>query len=685
MIDETTDSDIILPYQHADKVLLLADRYLRGTQGMSDWVAEAKHCVEMTEGLQWTPEAIAALEASDRKAFQWNKIIALVRLVLGYQRSTKTDIKVLPNWQGYSTSEVADVLTKVIKQLAESSHEPYIDTEVFMLGIITGRGFYDARLNFEKNELGEIAVTASDPFNTILDPDGDSYNLNDLSYIIDDRWASIDEVEITYGKSAAMMLKPLWSGMSGMPLNIMETLQTNAPWRYFGGNKEKLGTRVLENYYLQSYDSARKNVRLLDCQHYVNCRRKFWIDLDTGRKEPVDESWTPEQIQRVLQWSQAKYAEKGKQSPIRVLDRPGKRVRWTTMVGDIIVYDDWSPYESYTKVGYFPWFRQGKTMGMVADLIGPQEAINKQGSAEIDIVARSANSGWKVHDGALREEEKDRLMTEGAAPGYNMFWQGEVEPKRIEPGQPPTALERMQLRNNEELKQISGINDSALGQLDRVQSGVAVEARQRQSVIAIQVYMDNLSRSKELLGRKKIELIQNHYTEERLYRIVGDDGKRSEVTINKRMATGEIINDVTNGEYSLVIDETPLAKTFASAQQEEINRLVEIGILDAKIPVVRNKVIEMSSIPNKEQFLKELDEWQQQQLAALGAGDKKTPEETLTYRDAPEDVRRQIEEKAGLQPSQIGGIPGQPIPVETAVQPASANPLSQFNAGGMPQ
>src|SRR5574340_415299 len=655
---EATPSGILLPYErpnHGDTVLLLADRYLRGTQGMAKWAEEAKKCVDMTEGQQWTPEAIAALEEQDRKAFQWNEIIAIVRLVLGYQRSTKTDLKVLPNWQGFASEEVAQALTQIIKQLAEVSQEPYIDTEVFMDGIITGRGFYDARLKFDKNELGEVTVSSSDPFSTILDPEGDEYDLNSLAYIIDDKWVSIDEVEVVYGIKAAEMLRPLWAGMSGMPLSIMESFLTATPWRYYGGGKEKVGSQVLENYYQQSYDLSRKNVRLLDCQHYVNCRRRYWIDLETGRKEPVADDWTEEQVQRVLQWSQAKYAAKGKQSPIRVVTRPGKRVRWTTMVGDIVVYDDWSPYESYTKVGFFPWFRRGKTRGMVADLVEPQEAINKQGSAEIDIVARSANTGWKYHENSLTEEEQERLEREGAAPGYNMKWKGENEPKRIEPGVPPTILERMQLRNSEELKKISGINDSALGQLDRVQSGVAVEARQRQSVIAIQVYMDNMSRSKELLGRKKIELIQNHYTEERLYRVLGDDGKRTEVTINKRLATGEIVNDVTNGSYSLVIDETPLAKTFATAQQDEINRLVEIGILDPTIPVVRDKVIEMSSIPNKEVFLQALTEWQAKQLEAVGKADDKKPEETVTYKDAPEDIRRQLEQKAGLQPSTMGG------------------------------
>jgi hypothetical protein len=681
----TNTGGFILPYQNTDTVLLLADRYSRGVEGMAIWATEAKKCVEMVEGKQWTDEALAALIEQDRKAFKWNEIAPIVRLVLGYQRSTKTDLKITPSWQGSANDDVAQALTKILKQLAEDCQQSYIDTEVFMDGIVTGRGFYDTRLDFEKNELGELATTSSDPFSTILDPDADSYNLNDHGFLIEDRWVTIDEVEAVYGANAGMMLRPLFSaaGMAGLPnSSLTALLQTAAPWRYFGGAKETFGSRTLESYYLQSYDPARKNIRLLDCQAHVQCRRRYWIDLETGRKEPVDDSWTPEQIQKVLQWSQAKYSAMGQQSPIRLVVRPGKRIRWTTMVGDIVVYDGWSPYESYTKIGFFPWFRRGKTMGMVSDMIEPQEAINKAGTAEIDIISRSANTGWKYHKDALTVEEKARLEREGAAPGYNMEWKGSEAPVRIEPGMPPTQLDHLQLKNSDALKRISGINDSALGQLDRVQSGVAVEARQKQSVISVQVYMDNFSRSKELLGRKSIELVQNHYTEQRTYRIQGDDGKNQQLTINERLADGTIRNDITNGDYKYVIDETPLAKSFASAQFDETMQLIGANVLPIACPEVRDAVINLSSLPNKDALIKAITDWQQQQLQTA-VPTAKAPAESLNYKDAPPDIQRQIEAQAGLQPSKLAPALAQAVPTGMTPTGSSQTPQGMSQTGGI--
>lgn len=96
-------------------------------------------------------------------------------------------------------------------------------------------------------------------------------------------------------------------------------------------------------------------------------------------------------------------------------------------------------------------------------------------------------------------------------------------------------------------------------------------------------------------------------------------------------------------------------------------------------------------------------EMQQAAMEAQPSG--KPPAETLNYKDAPEDVKREIEAQAGLKPSTIGGTVEQtgPIgstePVETAPQPGTgkspapgqgvsadgANPLEPQNANEVPR
>lgn len=613
MTDQRTDAIGMPECHNADSVLLMADRYSRASNGMAEWAREAKTCVEFVEGKQWAAEALAKLDSESRPAFTFNKIAPLVRLVVGYHRNNRVDAKFLPGYDGSGTQDAAEALTHICKLISELNKEPYIDTEVFLDGIISGRGYYDSRMCFENNILGEIEIKAKDPFSIKLDPEGDTYDVNQHTFVIEDRWVSADEVEYTYGQQAGMLIAPMIRGggyAGGIPSSINDLSQDIAPWRTFGGERGD----IMESYLANVYDNTRKNVKLVDCQHYKRVMQRCVIDLETGAKEPIPDHWDKQKIDKVMHWAKQKYAAKQQANPLRVAVLPVRRVRWTTMVGDLIVFDAWSPYETYTITPFFPYFRRGKTRGMVEDLLDSQREINKRRSSQIDAVCRTAHSGWMTHKSGLSQEQKENIERNGASPGINIEWQGEAyqKPERIQAAAPPMAMERLESKASEDLREISGINESALGQNDNVQSGRAIEARQRQATISIQMYMDNMSRSKESLARKKLELIQNHYTEERVYRTQGDDGKNKIITINKRHTSGEIANDITSGRYSIAINETPLSASFASAQFDEMMQLAEKGILPMTHSV-KSAIIDASSIPQKEVIKRELTESAQTQ------------------------------------------------------------------------
>jgi len=588
---------------NTDLTLLMAERFQYASDGMQDWANRAKQCVEFFEGKQWSEDALKKLEREDRPALTFNKISPLVRLVLGYHRNNRMDTKYLPSFDNSGSHTVAEAITRIVKQSNDENDKEYVDAEVFFDGILTGRGYYDYRLNFERNDLGEIKARAKDPFAIYPDPEADQYDLNEGNYVFEGRWVNLDEVEFTYGKSASQFL---WGFVhrggyaGGIPFSMAEFQDEITPWRNFGGQER--GGPSIQSYLANCYDPARKNIRLIDCQHYIRTWQRCIVDLESGRREPIPDSWDGARLQKLMAWCDELARSRGTVSPFRVVTRPVRRVRWTTMVGDLLVYDNWSPYETFTLIPFFPYFRRGQTKGMVDDLIDPQVEINKRRSARVDIVTRTAHAGWMYHQDSLREEEKQKLEEFGAMPGINLEWRGEpgLKPSRIEPGVPPMAFERLEEQATGDLKEISGINDSALGQLDRVQSGRALEARQRQSVLSIQTYMDNNKRSNKMCGRKHLEMVQNHMSEERSFRILNPSGEITQETINLRLATGQIHNDVTVGNYTVSVDETPLSANFLSAQFEELMDMVEKGLLPA--PLIQDIAVDISSLPRKDEI-----------------------------------------------------------------------------------
>lgn len=624
-----------LPEQNAETARILMERWLRAATPHRKWAETGKLCQDFFESRQLTEEQIVALKRDNRPILILNKIAPLIRLVSGYQRNNRTDINFLPTNDMSASEDTADVLSMIVKSDANRNDLVYTDSEVFYDGIITGRGWWDYRLNFDANDFGDTKICCGDPFSIYVDPDADTYNLNDsANYITESRWTSLDEVEFNYGKDVADSLRAKAyfgnnSEFLGGPYGLAEEI---SPIRKFALTANEYGMSVNDLYYTEFVDTYQKRIRLIDTQYYIHEWRRHFIDLETGDHTVIPDSWDDDKIRKCLL-----YAQNLKQRVV-VDWRKAKRIRWTVMCGDITVFDGWSPYKTFTKIAFFPYFRRGVTQGLVQDLIDPQRELNKRRISTTEILTRNANSGWMYHVDSLDPRQKENLKKHGSRPGINIEWKGTdaaKKPIRIEPGGYPIGHDKLEEKSRSDLLEISGINESALGELDKVQSGRAIEARQRQSVIALQPYLDNYSRSKKLQGVKFLELIQDHYTEHRIIRTIGEDGGMAMQEINKLMqpqpgqmptnGTQEILNDVTVGKYEVQVNETPMSATFENAQFEEaLDVLQKLGpVGEMLLQTKPDLLIQMSSLPRKEEWITALQQAVaqiQQQKAAAGQG-----------------------------------------------------------------
>lgn len=587
------------PPQDGQRIDLHASRFQRSADALRRWAEVAKRCVDYFEGRQWSAADLAILKAEGRPALTLNKIKPLVNLALGYHLNNRTDLAFLPGYDGTGTAEIAAALTHTAKQISEKNQKPYVDSEVFLDGIVSGRGFWDYRLDFSANMLGEVKIRAQDPFSTYVDPDAMEYDLNSGNFVMTSRMVSLEEVEHFYGAAVSNMVGPLLraGGVSrGMPVSTLPFEEEITPWRRFGGEWDDPTSWGNGLYtYNDFVDAARKTVRLLDIQHYVLTKRWFFVDLDTGSQRAIPDFWDRVKIQKALTWAR----DQGQ--PVVAMERAVRRVRWTHMIGDVIAYDDWSPYDTFTVIPFFPYWRRGFTQGMVQDLLDPQDELNKRASAELNIIGRSSNGGWLVHKGSLTPQERENLERHGSRPGVIVEWdskEGRVsKPEQIQPSATPVAMDRLQKKADDNLKQIAGINDSALGQVDQsAMSGRAIEARQRQTIVGLEGFVSNFHRSADLCGRKTKELIQGHYTEERVIRVIGPGRNPIQMVINQRTAAG-VTNDVTLGDYAIAIDETPLAKSFLEGQWRELLEMKGLGM-----PIPDDWVIDASSVARKEEL-----------------------------------------------------------------------------------
>ncbi len=589
------------------------DRYVRAADAHRVWAEVAKLCVEFYENNQWSEAERAKLQAEGRPCRSFNKIRPLVNFVLGHFRQNRYDMRFLPGFDGSGIDSVAEVLNGITKQISEANQSNWNDAQVFQDGVMTGRGFWDIRLDFERNMLGEVVEAVEDPFDTLLDPESNDYDPNSMAggwgYFFKQRWMSPMDIFLLFGEKNA---DAALADFKGIPIDTTSyeswLTEDMSPERYFGLNTVSDG-RYDSRYAMYAspwhhINRNRKLVRVLDCQHRQLAKSRYFVNIENGNESVIPDTFSNDKITQALEYIRLEGL------PIVVREGIRRRIRWTITAGDRVLHDQWSPYDRYTLVPFFPYFRRGKTRGMIEDLLDPQREVNMRRSAFLHITMTTANSGWIFEKGALDDEMQRALEEFGSRPGINIeYREGYNAPSKIQPSAIPQNVRQLEIDSASDMKEIASVNDSSLGNVDRVQSGKAIQARQKMSVLGHEGEFDNFSRSRELKGGNYLHIIQRYYTEPRIIQSRGLDGKDVRHEINMRDAAGQLVNNVTMGTFEVAIDETPVSASYNEGVFEEAMTMRR----DLGIAIPDDIIVDMSSIARKDEIKQRLS--QDRQLA----------------------------------------------------------------------
>ena len=564
------------------------DRYTRARDnGHLEYVDMAKKCDAFYRGDQWDESDVAALDAEGRPALTINTVLPTVNTVLGEQSTRRADVRFKPRRGG--DEEVAHTLTKLYMQIADNNKLDWVEQQVFSDGLILdGRGYFDVRMDFSDHVEGEVRITAKDPLDILIDPDAKDSDPETWNEVFKTKWMTLDEIEELYGKKKAEELRFIAENGNGYGRDSIEYEENR-----FGdldSTDDYLGAGIPGD---DEYRNVRA-LRVIERQHKRMTRVMCFVDPETGDQRDVPEPW-----------SEAKAKKFAKKYGLNVIRKVKRKVRWTVTCDRVVLHDDWSPYDCFTVVPFFAYFRRGRPFGMVRNLLSPQEQLNKIASQELHIVNTTANSGWMVESGSLVGMSADDLEEHGAETGLVLEYnRGSTPPVKIQPNQIPTGLDRISQKAALNIKSISGINDSMLGTDSAEVSGVAIQAKQNRGAIMIQVPLDNLRKTRQYLAEHILKLLQTFYTERRVIMVTNEEDPlkpREPMVLNEMTPEGRIINDLTIGEYDVVIASAPARDSFDEVQFAEALNLRQVGVA-----IPDDAIIEYSHLSKKEELAKRI-------------------------------------------------------------------------------
>lgn len=571
-------------------------RYARvRDDGHTRYVDKADRCERFFAGDQWDPADRAKLEAVQRPVLTINKILSTIGNVLGEQINNRAEISFRPRSGAPTTT--ADVLTKVFRQISDNNQLDWKRSDMFADGVISGRGFLDVRLAFNDSAEGEVVIENVNRKNVLIDSDAEEYDPDKWSEVFVTKWMTADDIATLYNKADAELLRNRDAGAFPYGYDSVQM------------NRDRFG-EARTAAYNTGFDQSNviRNIRVLDRQYRDLSRQKFFLAPQTGDMRPVPEDFNDEKIAFFVQ----KYG-------FQIVTKLVRRIRWTVVADNVVLHDGWSPYKHFTVVPYFPHFRYGHTIGLVENLLGPQELLNKVSSQELHITNTTANSGYIVQTGSLTNMTTEELEAKGAQTGLVIEVNGDPSKAitKITPNAVPSGLDRISYKAEESLKTISGVSDSMQG-MDRADvAAKAIQAKRQAGSTNLIKPLDNLVRTDYILARNVLDLVQEFYTEPRLMSITHDQATGETETFginqpNPAEETGEepeetpyheIVNDLTLGEYAVVVSSTPKRETLEDSQFEQVMAMREAGIM-----LPDSVYIDSSRLMNKKEIIKQMQD-----------------------------------------------------------------------------
>lgn len=611
-------------------------RYVRARDnGHGAFVERSHACRKFFFGDQWKDTDLAQLQQFKRPALTINKIKTTVSTVLGEQIANRSEISFRPRGGGQH-SDVASALTKVFKQISDNNQLAWLRSDVFSDGVVSGRGFYDVRLDFDDSMQGEVRIVQLNPHNVLVDPEASSYDPLHWSEVFVTSWMTPDDIEVLYRKADADLLR----GRDGSGMEYaFDSVSSMVQGDTFAGRAQVEPAYGSDSRGNDSHTV--RSARVIDRQYRKLRRTRHFVAPATGDLRRIPDNWDDNRIAMVRQMA-----------GLEVIEKLVRAIRWTVTVDDIVLKDEWSPYNFLTVVPYFPYFMHGRAGGMVEDLLGPQELLNKASSQELHVINTTANSGWKVKAGALQNMTTEELQQRGAQTGLVLELDEISSAEKIQPNQIPTGLDRVTFKAEEHIKSVSGVNDSMQG-FDREDVAArAIQAKRQAGASAtLSKPLDNLTRSDFYLARNVLDLVQTFYTEPRILTITDGSpaAELEEVYINQPTPEGTIVNDLTIGEYDVVITSVPHRETLEDSEFEQAVALRELGVM-----VPDDVLIDASRLRDKKQLIQRMTGDQDSPEAQAAAERAQRMEEAQTQFQEAKAAKTMAD--AGLSQARTGEV-----------------------------
>lgn len=511
-------------------------------------------------------ELFSKIPTHQRKKFNFNRIRRIINMVAGHQRRTRKSTVVLPI-EG-ADEETADQFSTLLQWVNNQSDVYHTISEAFEGAITTGLNMLSIWMDYRNDPInGDIRIDNLKYNNVLLDQHFIKPDMSDAQFMWTRKF-------VTRGQAASLI-----------PERKSDIMQMG------GGYKDNKFNWLPPNFRnegnsLVAYD-----------EYWHQAVRDQELLIDTVSGETMEWRGSKDALSQFL-----------KDFPqIQMHKIPVNTVMLAILVNDVVMYHGPNPmgidrYPFVPVLGYFeseaPYY-EWKIQGLVRGLRDAQFLYNRRKIIELDILESQINSGFKIMEDSLIDDNDAFLTGQGRA----LFLKknaplGMASVEQIPPPQIPPSMIQLSELLAQEMNQISGVNEELLGSAQDDKAGILSMLRQGAGLTTLETVFDNLDRSQKLLGELAMMLIQANWGPGKVGRILGE--KPSEQFFNKSFQ-----------KFDSVVTEGTLTETQRKASFITLMEMQKLGI---NIPP--EILIDKAPIPEKKDLKKAMEQQAQQAAQA---------------------------------------------------------------------
>jgi hypothetical protein len=606
MADYTDTADDAPRGTHAELTLKLKAWYAEDIKHVSEWRKVAREDYEFYNGDQWSQEDMNVLRDQKRPALTFNRIGPLVNAVVGSEINNRREVQYIPREQG--DAEANEILTAAGEWFRDQTGAEDEESDAFEDATICGMGWTDTRLDFEDDPDGAPQIRRLDPLKMAWDCNASKPNLEDAQrlWYVDEKPYS--EVKEMFPGVARELLNAGWAKTLG-----------NDPTQPHDQDQADLYTGD-QNEFASSY--SKKMCTLVECRWFEKVPYYRGPDMQTGHPKEYSEK----QIKLIR-----------KELPDFPAVRQYKKVVKRAFIGAEVLA---APDQPLVPPGMFGWecitgYRdklKRTFYGIVRPAKDPQRWSNKFFS-QTQFLLNSQSKGGILAERGIADD--DRQFEESWAKTESITWaktgslSGQAPKFVAKPtAQFPSGFFTLFNESKEAISQVTGLSPEFIGTREVDQAGVLEYQRRQSSLNLLASLFNSLRRYRKRQGKTMLFLIQNHLSDGRLVRIVGDD-KAQYVPLTK--------DAVSNSQYDIIVDDAPTSPNEKDRTWQIISQMLPM-LKDFMTPEIGLEILKYSPLPASM-----VSKWQRKAKEAAEEAAKQPPPPT------PEEQKMALEEqKAGL-------------------------------------